>query len=544
VRVIALTKYVTSMGFSPDSRYLAFTSEDNVHLMDISTGEWNPLFERTNLLSNRLRIAFDDSGLLTVGDFHRLTGVWAVEDGHVERAAASIEQFDAGLRAYLETVSGATLLQEQQPVDTATAQAWAALEQRGSSHYERGVMSPSPDGRHIILGHYDGWELWNLNPLERIAPLHGPNEWLYEVGILPGNAGVVASSHDIIHIWRFADGQHISLDLRQSGGSVQQMLTRNDPPLGLFSGWTGSLRLLDLTTGAARHSLDNITAPNSFHDEYEITPDERTIALNRQDGSTFIWDLQTGEVVSQLTRTDPEQRYRPLAFSPDGTLLAADIQDQDCRCRLVSLWDVATGESVSTLGDTGRTGWTAIFSPDGSHLIAAGGDTNRNSYIRIWNIESGAVISTFNGPRYNIYKLMISPDGRYVVGTTLTEVWLWDIQAEPGQATLLALSDDERDYVSAALNPRGDLLAVGTTHGEILLFDVASGEQIVRLQQHKGRVQDIAFSADGQMIASAGADGTVRLWRIEGSSPMRTTSSEPVVLPTVAATFTPTPAFG
>jgi formylglycine-generating enzyme required for sulfatase activity len=73
-----------------------------------------------------------------------------------------------------------------------------------------------------------------------------------------------------------------------------------------------------------------------------------------------------------------------------------------------------------------------------------------------------------------------------------------------------------------ALSPDGTRLAAGTPAGEVVVYDAASGAVLGRCsaeQRHDGEVRSLAYRPNGKQLASASADGTVRLWDVRGSIP-------------------------
>jgi WD40 repeat protein len=77
--------------------------------------------------------------------------------------------------------------------------------------------------------------------------------------------------------------------------------------------------------------------------------------------------------------------------------------------------------------------------------------------------------------------------------------------------------------LSLAYSPDGRTLAVGTAANAIVLFD--TGDDPVaprRLEGHVGKVRAVAFSSDGQYVASASGDRTLRLWSVSAGSLVRT----------------------
>ena len=70
-----------------------------------------------------------------------------------------------------------------------------------------------------------------------------------------------------------------------------------------------------------------------------------------------------------------------------------------------------------------------------------------------------------------------------------------------------------RDSVNkVAFSPDGDRIASVSTDGYAGVWDVATGEVLLALAGHSGWVNDIAFAPNGETVVSAGQDGTARVW--------------------------------
>lgn len=65
---------------------------------------------------------------------------------------------------------------------------------------------------------------------------------------------------------------------------------------------------------------------------------------------------------------------------------------------------------------------------------------------------------------------------------------------------------------SVAYSSNGSLFASAGADRKIYLYDGSSGDQTISLAGHEGSIFAVGFSSDSKSLASASADGTVRLW--------------------------------
>ena len=255
-----------------------------------------------------------------------------------------------------------------------------------------------------------------------------------------------------------------------------------------------------------------------------FSPDGSRLALATSMG-VWLYDAETFDELALLT--GHKEAVASVAFSPDSTKLASVSGFQFPGT--LKLWDVKTGQNIATFQAQEGPVDSVAFSPDGTKLAWAG---------RLWAVETGQKLDTFHDNK--LFEVAFSPDGKILAGTGISAVErtrggvvkLYDVETGQLLNTLTAtqrtkLSEWTKRVESIAFSPNGQLLASGSPDdGTVRLWNVKTGQNIATFTEKLGDGNSICvvFSPDGTKLAVGSAAGIKLLGSTDRSAYLHTST--------------------
>ena len=296
------------------------------------------------------------------------------------------------------------------------------------------------------------------------------------------------SSKSPIALWETERGLIASADFSPGGEWIA------------IANWDGILKVLDVQSGECIAQIKRTEAQNIYA-HVVFSSDRKWIATANRDGNVEVLDIHQRICVPQMDRGERDTESNDvsaLEFSSDGKFLAATVENpkvyslRDGKRQLINpntegtqtyVWHPETGEAIAKFA-----GRNFIFSPDNRLLVGAASDETMNNddrvdrCVSVWDVTTGEHVAHFTGHSDWVHSIAFSPCSNFLVSASRDKsLRVWDV--EEGTQKMV-YTDFEGASVDPFYSPEGELLATVDRQDTIEIWNMEPHEKLYTLKLH------------------------------------------------------------
>lgn len=420
----------------------------------------------------------------------------------------------------------------------------------------------SPDGKFLAVGADDGILRVVDLATDKVTFTSPPRNARIETLAYSPNGNMIALGDSNSHVAVYAPAQPNPLLLSLEGNELGEVssvaftadngaifASGRDPKVKLFAGPKPDSKTSGTTSTRLREFIGHTGSVKALG----ITPDGNFLVTGGDDSTVRVWEVNTAKQMRVFqghqkrdASDSPSKGVTAIAIRKDGKQIASGSADGAMR-----IWDLTTIDHHKALGEAGDSLWIVAYSPDGKKLAAAGSDKT----IRVYNAETYKLEATLSGAKSPITSLAFFPDSNKLAsagGDMVVVIWdvakgsvVKELTGHESAILGLAISDDGKRIItgsadrtircfspevekalwtwttrsavcSVAIQRGAKQIAAGLADGSLMIVDISgpNPKDTSSLASHVAGVSCLAFSEDGERLASVGGDGNLCIWTV------------------------------
>ena len=576
---------INGINFSPDGTQIAVASATGVWIYDVRTGAELALL--TDHTSRTGEVVFSPDGrtlatglnskiLLWNTATGKLLKTFEIEDGVVK----ALRIIDDGKTLRCDYYDGSVRLWD---ITTGVKKDFRPTPPRGLRGIPRRIGEYEVKAADLYLNNVDNkgvfaigdvyGNIWLADAMtgRHLKTLQGHKERISKLIFSPDGTLLVSADYDNVppRLWDVTTGKLLKMLTKDLGIYNRHILNFSKDGKTLACSatsaktWSRKIELWDVATKTLRTTLSKTKLDSKFG-QLVFSPDSKTVARANQNGEIQVWDVNTGEELSSF-KTKHTHGSTTLAFSSGSSILASGQGKTTIR-----LWDTFNFTELSDRIDTDTGIITMVLSPNGGTLTGVSGFTLKiksgidsiiesvHGRLHVWETHTGNKLSevpveshkgdvpehpeaNFNGfssigmygstvfsKNGHMLATAINKRGDHMLLTNPNSEWadnqftvhLWAVPYEKSHATL---KGHTKKINVLAFTPNGKMIASGSDDGTIRVWDTSTGTQMLSIPSRK--TNSLAFSEDGKILASSDPVN-IQLWDVGTGTQLKSLKAE------------------
>lgn len=273
-----------------------------------------------------------------------------------------------------------------------------------------------------------------------------------------------------------------------------------------------------LLKGQSDRCLSKISTGDVRAIELDFSPDGTLLAAAMENGEIRLYGVRDGSLKTQWQAHD--QAVYAARFNPQGTRIVSCSRDGT-----LALWETDSAKLVWKNKHGGEGLADAAFDSDGKSIGFCSWYRSEGGvigFISLWDLTNGLETWRTNFENKPIVSIRFRPhSNQFAVGTWNFKIGIWDAGTKE---QVQAFDFDDSPIYSAidevAFSPDGKDIVAACKSGSPRVWSLETSKLRLELHGHRSQVHTVAYSADGQNIYTAGAEGVIIVWNAANGLPM------------------------
>jgi RNA polymerase sigma factor (sigma-70 family) len=423
LRTIEPPGRLRSLAFDPSGKSLACGVGKEVRLYDLATNGPGRVVASHDF--DVTSVAFTRDGSAVISGSH---------DHTVQRTSLATERTDWRLPGHFEQVNAVALSRDGALLATGG----------GDARYAHGVL---PAGAKCLGP--GAVRLWDARTGRLLRCPGDATEQVMAVALSPDGrriaaAGAAAAGAGVVHVWDSETGKAL-WSAADHAAEVLAVAYAPDGSTIATAAADGLVRLRDAATGIVRGTLEGHAGGAT---SLAYSPDGAVLCCGAGQGAAHLWDTRTGRLLRTCKASGSkaavavtgDRLITAVAFGAEGTTLVTCTASMgNTYNEPVRFWDATTGKLMKELMTEAHSSRPIALSPDGT-LLATGGKS-----VKLWDARTGKFLRELFGYLKKTQAITFSADGRLLFsGGSYGTTNAWEVATGRHLVTLFAFPSTQK----------------------------------------------------------------------------------------------------